>query len=50
MLTPEQIKQAVEEFKTLFKKQYGVELSDEEATEKAKCLLSIPVVAFEPEN
>lgn len=41
MLTPEQIKQAVEEFKALFKKQYGIELSDEVATEQARDLLQL---------
>jgi len=41
VLSSEQIKQAVEEFKTLYKAQYGIELSDEEATEKAKGLLQI---------
>lgn len=41
MLTPEQVKQAVDEFKTLFKQQYGVELSDEEATEQAGDFLQL---------
>lgn len=49
MLTPEQVKQAVEEFKILFKQQYGVELSEEEATERAKDILSILAVAFKAE-
>ncbi len=40
MLTPEQLKQAVEEFKAIFLKQYGIELSDEEATKGAKLLLN----------
>ena len=40
MLTPEQLKQAVEEFKAIFLKQFGRELSDEEATEGAKLLLN----------
>lgn len=50
MLNAEQVKQAIEEFKTLFKKQYGVELSDEEATEAAQGILSILTVAFSLEN
>lgn len=50
MLTPEQLKQAVDEFKALFKKQYGVELSDEEATETVKGILSILSVAFSLEK
>ncbi len=50
MLTPEQVKQAVEEFKTLFKREYGVELSDEEATELSQGILSILTVAFSLEN
>ena len=41
MLTPEQQTQAVEEFKTLYKLQYGIELSDEEATNLAKGLLEM---------
>ncbi len=50
MLTPEQAKQAVKEFKVLFKQQYGVDLSEEEATEKVQGLLSILSVAFKLEN
>jgi hypothetical protein len=46
MLTPEQLEQAVKEFKALFKREYGIELSDEEATERAKGILSILAVAF----
>ncbi len=49
MLTEEQLKQAVEEFKALFMKQHGVELSDEEATERAKGIISILAVAFKAE-
>lgn len=41
MLTPEQVALAVEEFKALFKEQYGVELSDEEATEQAGDFLQL---------
>lgn len=41
MLTPEQLKQAIEEFKLLYKKRFGVELSDEEATKKAQGLLQL---------
>ena len=41
MLTPEQLEQAIEEFKILYKKQYGRELSDEEATEQVKDLLQM---------
>lgn len=40
MLTPEQLKQAVEEFKALFLKQFGVELSDADATERVKLILN----------
>lgn len=39
MLTTEQLKQAVEEFKALFLKQYGKQLSDDEATEHVKRIL-----------
>ena len=41
MLIPEQIKQATEEFKALFKEEFGIELTDEEATEKAKGILQL---------
>lgn len=41
MLTPEQAKQAVEEFKVLFKQQYGVELTEEEATKRALDMLQV---------
>ncbi len=41
MLTPEQEKQAVEELKDLFKQQYGVQLSDEEATEKTRGMVDL---------
>lgn len=44
MLTPEQLKQAVEEFKAIFKKQFGVELSDEEATKRALDFLQCAAV------
>lgn len=40
MLTPEQLKQAIEEYKAIFLKVYGRELSDEEATKQAKLLLN----------
>jgi ABC-type transporter MlaC component len=41
MLSPEQVKQAVEEFKALFKQQYGKELSEEEATKLALGVLQL---------
>ena len=34
-------KKAVEEFKKIYKKSYGVELSDEEATDKANRLVNL---------
>jgi hypothetical protein len=34
-------KKAVEEFKEIYKKSYGVELSDEEATDKANRLVNL---------
>lgn len=41
MLTPEQLQQAVEEFKALYKEEFGVELNKEEATQKAQGLLQL---------
>jgi hypothetical protein len=41
MLTSEEQKQAVEEFKSLFKEEFGIVLSDEEATEKSKGILQL---------
>jgi hypothetical protein len=41
MLDPEQLKQAVEEFKVIFKEEFGIELTDEEATEKAQGILQL---------
>lgn len=41
VLTPEQLKQAVEEFKALYENQYGIELSDEEATDLASGILRL---------
>lgn len=34
-------KKAIEEFKKIYKKSYGVELSDEEATDKANRLVNL---------
>lgn len=41
MMTSEQLTQAIEEFKAIYKEEFGVELSDEEATEKAQGLLQL---------
>lgn len=41
MLTPEEQKQAMEEFKALFSEEFGIELSDEDATEKSKGILQL---------
>jgi hypothetical protein len=40
-VTPEQMKQAVEEFQQIYKDEFGVELSSAEATEKAHDLLDL---------
>lgn len=40
-MTPELFIQATEEFKTIYKEVFGVELSDEEATVKAQSLLQL---------
>lgn len=41
MLTPEELKQATEEFKDIFQEEFGMELSDEDATEKAMSFLQL---------
>jgi len=41
MLTPEEQKQALEEFKSIFKEEFGIELSDEEATKKSQGILQL---------
>lgn len=46
MLTPEQAKQAAQEFKALIKQQCGVEISDEEAIEQASDFLQMCAVMF----
>lgn len=40
-MTPEQIAEAVKEFKAIFKEEIGTELSDEEATEKTMAFLQL---------
>lgn len=38
-MTPESLSQAIKEFKEIYKEEYSIELSDEEATKKAQSLL-----------
>ena len=38
-MTPEELKQAIIEFKEIYSSEFSTELSDEEASEKAKGLL-----------
>ncbi len=40
-MTPEQLKQAVEEFKEIYKLEYGTDLTDNEASSKAISLLQL---------
>ena len=40
-MKPELFAQAIEEFKAIFKEEFGIELTDEEATEKSRGLLSL---------
>lgn len=40
-MTPELLLQAIEEFKIIYQEEFGVELSDEEATVKAQGLLQL---------
>ncbi len=41
IMKPEEMKQAVQEFKEIYFLEYGVKLSDYEATEQAKNLLNL---------
>lgn len=40
-MTPEQLKQAVMDFKEIYKQEYGIELSDKEASKKALSMLQL---------
>ncbi len=40
-MTPEEFKQAIQEFKVIYKEVFGVELNGEEATIKARSLLQL---------
>lgn len=40
-MSPEQFQQAVKEYKEIYKQEYGVELSDIEASKQAKSLLQL---------
>lgn len=42
-------KKAIEEFKKIYKKSYGVELSDEEATDKANRLVNLYKAVYSDE-
>jgi hypothetical protein len=41
VITPEQFKQALVEFKEIYKEEFGTELSDQEATEQVTGLLQL---------
>ena len=43
-------KKAVEEFKKIYKKSYGVELSDEEAADKANRLVNLYKAVYSDEE
>ena len=40
--------QAIDEYKTLYEEEYGIDLIEEEAIEKAKLLLSLFKVTYKP--
>ncbi len=40
-MTPEEFAQAIQEFKAIFKDEYGIELSNEEATTNAQSVLQL---------
>lgn len=40
-MTPEEFAQAIEEFKIIYKEEFGIELNNEEATIKAQGLLQL---------
>jgi len=41
---------AIQEFKELYKKRYGVELSDQEASDRANRLFNLYKVTYMPES
>jgi len=41
-------KEAIEEFKKIYKKEFGEELSDQDATERATKLLNLMEVIYKP--
>jgi hypothetical protein len=47
-LPSDRTKEAVAEFKEIYKKEFGVELSDEEATSKATGLLNLFDIIYKP--
>ncbi|KKR16425.1 MAG: hypothetical protein UT44_C0015G0004 [Candidatus Levybacteria bacterium GW2011_GWA1_39_32] len=40
-MTPEEFKQAIEEFKVIYKEVFSIELNDEDATVKAQSILQL---------
>jgi len=40
-MTPEELKEAIKEFKVIYKRIFGIDLSDDEASEKAISLLQL---------
>ena len=40
-MTPEEFKQAIEEFKVIYKEVFSIELNDEDATVKAQSVLQL---------
>lgn len=51
-MKPEQFKQAVSEFKKIYRLEYGIELSDNEASKKALSMLQLfdVLTSNEPEG
>lgn len=40
-MSPEELKEAIQEFKKLYKEEFGIELSIDDTTEKAKGILQL---------
>lgn len=49
-MTPEELKKATEEFKKIYKEEFGVELSDSDAYLKSEAILKLFVCLTEGEN
>lgn len=49
-MTPDKQKKAIDEYKQIYKQEYGVDLSDKEASEQAAKLLQLFDVLIQPKK